>query len=88
MATKINISATKNTKGVYSFKMLIDSRWRKIATAESWKSGWSVTLFRLDGSSDGYMSTYNRDTKDEVASFITAWGERLTGAEECEIEFY
>jgi hypothetical protein len=85
MATKI--VAPKNTQDVYSFKMLIDGRWRKIATAESWKRGWSVTLLRLDGGAFDFMETYNGDIKDEVASFVTAWGERLTGAEECEIEF-
>jgi len=85
MATKI--IATKNKEGVFSFKMLIDSRWRKIATAEIWKRGWNVTIFRLDGGAFDFMETYNGDIKDEVASFITAWGERLTGAEECEISF-
>lgn len=60
--------------------MKINGRAKKIAEAQSWKSGFALTKFSLDGKvpHNGFANSYDPSDLD---GYVCSWAEQITGYE-------
>jgi len=80
MAT-LAVTSRKLKNGNTSFTINLNGKRKKIAEAQSWKSGFSLTKFALDGKVPTHNGFANSYDPADLDGYVCSWAEQITGDE-------